>query len=114
MKIEVNTDSHVSGGEALSSHVKSVVEDTLDRFGDRVTWVEVHLGDENSHKVGGAWCGIHAKLAGLDTVNVDAQADVVHAAVDAAAEKLLKVIDRTIGKKEDAKKRAPMNGEPGL
>lgn len=114
MKIEVNTDSHVSGGEALSSHVKAVVEDSLARFGDRVTWVEVHLGDENSHKAGGAWCGIHAKLAGLDTVNVDAQADVVHSAVDAAAEKLLKVLDRTTSKKEHPKGRVPMGGEPGL
>jgi ribosome-associated translation inhibitor RaiA len=111
MQIEVTTDNHVKGGEGLTNHVTDLIEDTLDRFGNRVTWVEVHIGDENSSKAGGAWCGIHAKLAGLDTINVDAQADVVHLAVDAAATKLLTAIERVIGKKESSKKRLTMSAE---
>jgi ribosome-associated translation inhibitor RaiA len=114
MQIEVTTDNHVAGGEGLSTHVQSVVEDALGRFGDRVTWVEVHLGDENSHKSGGAYCGIHAKLAGADTFNVNADSATIDQALVAAADKLLKVIERTLEKKEDPKKRSPMNGEPGL
>src|SRR5688572_16394398 len=114
MQIEVITDNHVEGSDRLSAHVKSVIEDSLERFDDRVTWVEVHLGDENSHKSGGAYCGIHAKLAGAETFNVNADAGTIDQALDAAADKLLKVIDRTLGKKEDPKKRAPMHGEPGI
>lgn len=111
MQIEVTTDNHVQGGEGLTTHVTDVIEGTLARFGNRVTWVEVHLGDENSRKAGGAWCGIHAKLAGLDTINVDAQADAVHKALDAAATKLLAAVERVIGKKEGSKKRLTMTAE---
>jgi ribosome-associated translation inhibitor RaiA len=114
MQIEVTTDNHVAGSDRLNQQVQSVIEDALGRFGERVTWVEVHLGDENSHKTGGAYCGIHAKLAGAETFNVDAESDTVDQALDAATDKLLKVIDRTLGKREDPKKRAPMHGEPGL
>jgi ribosome-associated translation inhibitor RaiA len=114
MQIQVTTDNHIEGSDRLDNHVQTVVEDALERFGNRVTWVEVHLGDENSHKSGGAYCGIHAKLAGADTFNVDAEAPNLDQALDAATDKLLKVIDRTLGKKEDPKKRAPMHGEPGV
>jgi ribosome-associated translation inhibitor RaiA len=114
MQIEVTTDNHITGSNGLNQHVRSTIEGAMERFGDRVTWVEVHLGDENSHKAGGAWCGIHAKLAGIDTVNVNADSGTIDQALDAATDKLLKVIDRTLGKKEDPKKRAPMHGEPGL
>jgi ribosome-associated translation inhibitor RaiA len=114
MQIQVTTDNHVEGSDRLNTHVQFVVEDALERFGDRVTWVEVHLGDANSHKTGGAFCGIHAKLAGAETFNVDAESDNLDQALDAATDKLLKVIDRTLGKREDPKKRAPMHGEPGL
>jgi ribosome-associated translation inhibitor RaiA len=105
MQIDVTTDNHVEGGEALVDHVQTVVKNSLARFGNRVTWVEVHLGNENSRKSGGAWCGIHAKLAGLNTMNVDARADYLHVAIDAAANKLLHAIDHAIGKKEISKKR---------
>jgi ribosome-associated translation inhibitor RaiA len=113
MQVQVVTDNHVQGSDRLSGHVESVVEDSLGRFGNRVTWVEVHLGDENSHKSGGAdkWCGIHAKLAGLDTLNVNAQAATVDQAIDDAVDKLVKVIDRTVGRKEDPKGRAPTSGD---
>lgn len=114
MQIEVTTDNHVPGSESLSARVRSVVEDALGRFGNRVTWVEVHLGDANSHKSGGAYCGIHAKLAGAETFNVDAESATIDQALDAATDKLLKVIDRTLGKREDPKKRTPAHGEPGL
>jgi ribosome-associated translation inhibitor RaiA len=114
MQVEVTTDNHITGSEALSARVKSVVEEALGRFGSRVTWIEVHLGDENSHKAGGIWCGVNARLAGLETFNVSGTGGDVDQAVDDATAKLVKVIDRTIGKKEDHKKYPPMNGEPGL
>ena len=114
MQIEVTTDNHIEGSDRLTTHVQTVIGDALSRFGDRVTWVEVHLGDENSHKTGGVYCGIHAKLAGAETFNVNGQSGTVDQALDAATDKLLTVIERTLGKKEDPKKRPPMHGEPGL
>lgn len=112
MQIQVTTDNHIEGSEGLTHHVESVVADTLDRFNDRVTRVEVHLGDENSHKHGGHWCTIEAKLAGMPPAAATAQADTLNRAIDAAAEKLLNVLDHTVGKNEHQKKRLPMNGGP--
>jgi ribosomal subunit interface protein len=114
MHIQVTTDNHVAGSDRLHTHVQSVIENALGRFGNRVTWVEVHLGDENSHKTGGVYCGIHAKLAGAETFNASADSGNIDQALDAAVDKLVKVIDRKLGKREHPKKRPPMNGEPGL
>jgi ribosome-associated translation inhibitor RaiA len=114
MQIAVTTDNHVEGGDRLNKHVQTVIEVALGRFGNRVTWVEVHLGDHNSHKSGGAYCGIHAKLAGAETFNVNAESDNIDQALDLATDKLLKVVDRTLGRREDPTKRPPMHGEPGL
>jgi hypothetical protein len=50
MQIEISTDSNIEGREELATHVKGVVESTLNRFSDRITRVEVHLSDVNSYK----------------------------------------------------------------
>jgi ribosomal subunit interface protein len=116
MQVEVVTDNHIEGSEKLSGYVKTVLEDALARYGDRVTWVEAHLGDENSHKSGGSdkWCALHAKVGGMPTVNVNAEAPSIDQAIDGAADKLVKALDRQIGKKQDHKGRTPMSGEDGL
>jgi len=116
MQIQVVTDNHIEGSDRLSGYVQSVLAKALARFGNRVTWVEAHLGDENSHKAGSAdkWCAVHAKLGGLQTVNVNAHGDTLDQAIDYATDKLLTVLDRTLGKKGDLKKRPPTSGEPGL
>ena len=67
--------------------------------------VNVHLGDHNSHKDGGQWCSIEAKLAGLQPLAAKAEAGSVNQAIDAAAGKLLKVLDHAIGRKEDPRVR---------
>ena len=105
MHIQVTTDNHVTGSEGLTHHIKTVVGDTMKRFGTRVTRVEVHLGDHNSHKSGAQWCAIEAKLAGLQPLTAKAEASSLNQAIDAAAAKLLKVLDRTIGRKEDPRGR---------
>ncbi|MCC6491794.1 MAG: HPF/RaiA family ribosome-associated protein [Pirellulales bacterium] len=116
MQVEIVTDNHIDGSERLSSYVTGVLEDALARFGDRVTWVEVHLGDENSHKSGGSdkWCGMHVKLGGLPTVNINAEAPTVDLAIDGAIDKLLKTLERQIGKQQDHKGRTPMAGDTAL
>jgi ribosomal subunit interface protein len=112
MQIQIVTDNHVGKSEGLKRHVESVVANALERFGHRVTRVEVHLGDENSHKTGGEWCAMEAKLAGLQPVTVNAQASNLDQAIDAAADKLVKVLDRTIDKKQDPKGRRTVRKEP--
>jgi ribosome-associated translation inhibitor RaiA len=106
MQVHVTTDNHVTGSEGLTRHVESVVDDAMKRFGNRVTRVDVHLGDHNSHKNGAQWCSIEAKLAGLQSLAARAEAPSLNQAIDAAAGKLLKVLDHAIGRKEDPRGRA--------
>ena len=110
MQILVVTDNHINGSEGMQSYVQSVVGAALDRYSQRVTRVEVHLGDENSHKAGGEWCAIEARLAGMQPITVNATAGNIDQAIDSASDKLLHALEHAIGKKEDARPRAAADG----
>ncbi len=107
MQIQVNSDNHIVGRESLSEWVKGQVEGTLDRFGDHVTRVEAHLGDENSTKQGAAdkRCMLEARIAGLQPIAVTHHAPSLGEAVSGALDKLEKSIDRTLGRLTDSKRR---------
>ena len=66
MKIQLNTDVHIDGTEALAAQVSATVEQALKRFSERVTRVEVHLSDENGGKSGqkDQRCMLEARLEG--------------------------------------------------
>ena len=66
MQIQVNTGDNVEGREELIARVEAGVAAALSRFDDRLTRVEVHLGDENAGKSGAAdkRCMIEARPAG--------------------------------------------------
>jgi hypothetical protein len=50
MQIQVNTDNNITGREDVVRLVHSSVEGAIGRFADRITRVEAHLSDTNSHK----------------------------------------------------------------
>jgi len=101
MQILVNTDNTITGHEALAEEVRSTVENKLGRFSEQVTRIEVHLGDENSHKSGGRdqRCMMEARIEGLQPTAVTAYSDTVGGAVDAAVVKLRSALDTTLGKR---------------
>lgn len=103
MQILVNTDNHISGREDLSSYVESVVEQALDRYAHRITRIEVHIGDVNSHKGGenDIRCMMEARVEGLRPVAVTDQAGTVDQALDGAADKLKKSLTSTLGRLSD-------------
>jgi ribosome-associated translation inhibitor RaiA len=107
MQVQVHTDNHVNGSAGLTAHVESVVTGALERFGNRVTRVEVHIGDENGHKGGehDKRCAMEARLSGLQPIAVTGQGTIVEAAISAAVDKLVRTIDRTLEKKYGAKGR---------
>jgi ribosome-associated translation inhibitor RaiA len=99
MQILVNTDNHIEGSEGLTSHVQSIVEDALARFGNRVTRIEVQLTDEK------------ARVAGLQPIAVSQLAATIDQAIDGALDKLEKTLDRTLEKRDDPKGRPSFSGE---
>lgn len=104
MLVQVNTDSNIEGASALAEQVETVIRDQLDRHSEKITRVEVHLRDENSDKKFGARdmsCLLEARLAGLQPVSVSHRAASLEQAIDGAAEKLRRSLERRLGRLGD-------------
>jgi hypothetical protein len=101
MKIQVNTDHNVEAGEALVLLVEAEVESALERYKDRLTRVEVHLGDESGEKDrsgGDKRCLLEARPTGMQPVVVTDFADTVEQAVVGAAQKMQSLLNSTFGR----------------
>lgn len=105
MQIQVNTDNNVEGREALEARVQAAVESALRRFADRLTRVEVHLGDQSAARSGGAdkRCAMEARPAGRQPVAATHQARTLEEAYEGAAKKLRALLDTDFGRADDAK-----------
>ena len=90
MKIQLNTNSNVTGSEELRASLTSLISDELSRFDDHITRLEVHLSDENGHKNGqnDKRCMIEARLEGMKPIAVTNHADTSERAVTGAVDKL--------------------------
>jgi len=100
MDVLVNTDHNVDGHEALAEAVEASVRHGIARFADRLTRVEVHLSDENSHKHGSEdkRCVMEARIAGRQPMAVTNNASDVTKAVAGAVDKLRSALDTVFGK----------------
>ncbi len=103
MLIQVNTDNNIQGREDVVRLIHSCVEGAVGRFGDRITRVEAHLSDTNSHKSWGddKRCVLEARLAGLQPIAVSHQAATLELAVTEAADKLQRSVESTLGRLHD-------------
>lgn len=114
MLVLVKTDNHVDGGAELTADVESVVIDSLSRFKDRITRIEVKFFDDNSREKAGTddiRCVMEARLAGLDPMIVSHEAANIPQATDGAVDKLKKMLDRTLGKLGHRKGRTSFGGD---
>ena len=104
MHIEFSTDNTVAGNEELAAHVKSVVEQTLGRFSDRISRVEVHLSDLNGQKGGhdDKRCMMEVRLDGRQPSAVTDEADTFDRAISGAAGKLKRSVESTLGSESSA------------
>ncbi|MBT9598213.1 MAG: HPF/RaiA family ribosome-associated protein [Vitreoscilla sp.] len=115
MKIQLNTDVHIEGTEALAAQVSATVEQALERFQEHITRVEVHLSDENGGKSGphDQRCMLEARLEGRQPVAVTEHAATLEQAVQGAAQKLARLLDTTLGRLHDHRKKTsglPLSG----
>lgn len=100
MHIQVNTDNNIEGSARMTAYFTETLNESLDRFQDQITRVEVHLSDENGQKQGSddKRCLLEARLKGLKPVVVTHHAESIDLAVSGAIDKLVKSLDNTIGK----------------
>jgi|SRR5690554_6194048 ribosome-associated translation inhibitor RaiA len=113
MQVLVRTDHNLNSGH-LQNYVESAVTAAVGRFGQQVTRVEAHVGDDNSRSKSGAnhiRCMLEARVAGAQPVAVTHQAEEVTLAVDGAADKLLKALESTLGKLDDRRRQGVGTGK---
>jgi sigma 54 modulation/S30EA-like ribosomal protein len=100
MLIEIRTDANIKGSEQSSAEVKAVVHAALDRFGDRIRRVDVHLSDTVGHKSGhdDKCCTIEARLDGREPIAVTHRESTMEQAVHGAIHNLKKSVESALGK----------------
>lgn len=94
MHIQFNY-ANLPSSDALEAHTRTQLESTIGRFADRITRVEVHFADTNSHAKSGPAdkrCVLEARPAGSDPVKVEGATDDFHTAINDAAGKLRRVL----------------------
>jgi len=94
MQILVSSDGHVCCDDELIRRLEGVVEGTLDRFGDRITGVDVHLGDLGTHNPvdRDKSCRLEARLGSAQPVRVSHEAGTLTEAIHGAADKLRRAV----------------------
>lgn len=99
MKIETSTRG-IKSTEAIDQHIEHAIGQALGRFEDRITRVEVHLGDENSHKPGphDKRVLIEARPAGMDPIAVETHGDDLYETITEAAGKLGRAVTKKFEK----------------
>jgi hypothetical protein len=104
MQIQVDTDNTVDGNEALISMVEAEVQSALGRFEDRLTRVEVHLGEEpNEEKRGGdaKRCLVEARPAKMQPVVVTGSGGSLEQACKDGTRKMQVLLTSTFGRIAD-------------
>ena len=108
MQINVNTDRTIQNHQGLDEHVESVVRGSIDRFGDHITSVEVHLSNENKekHADGGNSVMMEARVRGYQPIVIHDHSDDLRQSIKNAGGKLARALDSAIGRLQDKQRNA--------
>ena len=100
MLIEVRTDGAIKSSEQSSDEVRVVIHAALDRFGDHIRRVDVHLSDAVGHKTGHAdkSCMIEVHRDGREPIIVTHQESTMEQAIRGAVHNLKKSVVTAVGK----------------
>lgn len=104
MQVQINTGHNISGDEAAAALMRDSVQEALSRVRDAISRVEVHLSDQDgSARSSGeeVRCMIEARFEGREPVAVTYTAATPERAIDGAAGKLARMIERTLGRTRD-------------
>lgn len=104
MQIQINT-SGLKSTDAIDAHIENELANSLTKYQDRITRVEVHLHDENAHKHGvDKRCVMEARPAGHQPVTVSHDSEDMYEAIRRASGKLERALSHVFGKL-DARER---------
>lgn len=101
MQVQIQTDNHIEGTEAMVQWASSTIQTSLARFGGQITRVQAHLSDENGGKKNteeSIQCTLEARLEGHQPLVLKHHGANLNQAIEGAIEKMGRLIDSTLGK----------------
>ena len=100
MQVQVNTSNGIENKETLERWASDFLNESLERFRQDITRVEVQLRDTNSGKKGAddKRCTLEARINGREPVAATHHAPSQDEAFRGATQKLINLLDHTLGK----------------
>jgi ribosome-associated translation inhibitor RaiA len=101
MQVQIHTDNHIEGKEAMAKWATESIKATLARFNDQITKIEAHFSDESSGKKSAPedkQCTLEVRLEGHQPLVVKHHAANLNQALDGACEKMARLIGNTLGR----------------
>lgn len=101
MQVQIHTDSHIQGSEAMAQWASQAIKSGLTRFSGQLAHVEAHLSDINGGKKTSPenlQCVLEARLDGHPPQVVKNQAANLNQAIDGALSKLERLLGSTLEK----------------
>ncbi len=116
MNIQINTGHNIQSNETLIAKFRSTIERSLIRISDHITSLEVHMKDEDGIKKGknDKRCLIEARLEGRQPIVVTEHSSNLNQALDGAIEKLIRMIERIIGRQRNQRNHKIEQSTPEL
>jgi hypothetical protein len=100
MQVQVNTGNGIENKETLERWADQFLNESLARFKQDITRIEVQLSDESIGRKGATdtRCMLEARLSGHDPVAVNHYAQTQDEAFRGATQKLMRAIEHIFGK----------------
>ena len=108
MQVQVNTSNGVENKDTLERWASDYLNDSLGRFAQDITRVEVQLRDVNSGKKGAdeKRCMLEARINGREPIAATHHAPSQDEAFRGATQKLIHLLDHTLGRLDRHQHRA--------
>lgn len=116
MQVQVNSNHTVHTGESMERWATTQLNDSLNRFKNDITTIEVHMSDENSDKVSADHkrCMMEARLVNHEPVAVNHNATTIDEAFRGANQKLKHALEHVVGKLRDHRARQSIRRDTDL
>ncbi len=98
MQVQIRHDENLRGDK--NGWMAATVEDALERYGEQITTVEVHLADEDGPKNsdGAIRCSLEVRVAGFKPIAATAHANDIGTALETALTKISRHLDSQFGR----------------
>ena len=113
MQVQVHADDSIQGGESLAQWAQEEINSKMARLKEYVVRVEVFLTGVDALKTTGGpgkRCGLGTRATGRPPIAVNAEAEKVKDAFNAAIEKLRRAVETDLGKLKDKNLRESVRG----